>query len=115
MHMGQNLAISIFVLQPMPSDCSPGAQLTVFYFEVVMKSVHEIQHQEASQPYKPDQEKPGRVVVCPQFIHSLYPWVLARVGPGASETMRLCPSPQGVHSRAGGTVIKPIWIIITEP
>ena len=44
MHMGQNHALSIFMPQPMRSNCSPGAQLTVFYFEVVVKSIHEVQH-----------------------------------------------------------------------
>ena len=63
--MGQNHAISIIVPQPMPSNYSPGAELTVFYFEVMLKSIREIQHQEASQPCKPVQEKPGWMVVCP--------------------------------------------------
>lgn len=44
MHMGQHHAISLFMPQPRPSNCSLGTQLTVFYFEVVVKFIHEIQH-----------------------------------------------------------------------
>lgn len=77
--------------------------MPVFYFEVVMESICEILHQEASQPRKPEQGGQGGQRSVPASADSLIHVITA------------CWShPRAVHGRARGAAAKPRRTVITE-